>query len=430
MAQPLTLEDGIGRKELVAIQRRFTDLQSQRLQRILEDLLPAQQVFMQVLPLLLHINHPLLPGYVTDETAAGIVDYTPDRETLRAAQRLSRTFRYRRQALKRPLIHALYLIGDNGSLGATRHQGIEVWLCHDATLAEAGLNELERKCERIQEWGRELRLKVEIRMLPVDRVSHHPDSPLAVTSPPLLLEEFYRNGLLLAGLPPLWWLIPPEHEVEYRHYAQMLIARRFVSPQDCLDFGGLEVYSSEELFTAALHRLDEGIDRPYDALLQMLLMERYLRDHPTPSWVSWEMKKAVYAGETGADALDPYLLLYLHLERHLQALGHPHRLELVRRTLYFRSGVCLSRPRNIGWRHRLMRGLTQEWGWDDARLRMLDQRREWKTARVMRERDLLLQELSNAYRLLTSLGRRQADGRTRSTRKLRLLGRKLYARWD
>ena len=38
----------------------------------------------------------------------------------------------------------------------------------------------------------------------------------------LLLDEFYRTGLLVAGRYPVWWLVPAEYEKHYDEYVDKL----------------------------------------------------------------------------------------------------------------------------------------------------------------------------------------------------------------
>ena len=68
----------------------------------------------------------------------------------------------------------------------------------------------------------------------------------------LLLDEFYRSSLLLAGRYPLWWLVPPEHEGNYEEYADELVANRKVDRDDFIDFGGLGDIPANEILGAAV----------------------------------------------------------------------------------------------------------------------------------------------------------------------------------
>ena len=62
--------------DLDQIRRRFLALNDKRLALALAELRPQQQDFPRLLPLLFHVNHPLLPGYVSEhcEDLIGIRD--------------------------------------------------------------------------------------------------------------------------------------------------------------------------------------------------------------------------------------------------------------------------------------------------------------------------------------------------------------------
>lgn len=86
------LSEGIDRQVLYQVRERFLAVNKARLQRAMEGLLPAQQTILNLLALLFHVNDPLLPGYVSDDTPAGVSGYTPDMPTLEAALALAGDF--------------------------------------------------------------------------------------------------------------------------------------------------------------------------------------------------------------------------------------------------------------------------------------------------------------------------------------------------
>ena len=61
----LDIDEGIDRKELARLRGRFLSLNQTRLQRASSALSTRQQLVLRLLPLLFHVNHPLLPGYVS-----------------------------------------------------------------------------------------------------------------------------------------------------------------------------------------------------------------------------------------------------------------------------------------------------------------------------------------------------------------------------
>ncbi|MCU7811099.1 MAG: adenylate cyclase, partial [Candidatus Thiodiazotropha sp. (ex Notomyrtea botanica)] len=107
----ISFDEGISRKDLNTIRQRFQRLHRERLRRIRDELRPSQQEFIDLLPLLFHINHPMLPGFVSSDTPIGIPDYSPSRQALDVAKKLSRSFAYKKRAQRLYHIHGVYLMG-------------------------------------------------------------------------------------------------------------------------------------------------------------------------------------------------------------------------------------------------------------------------------------------------------------------------------
>ncbi len=432
MSNPIDLSEGIGRRDLTQVRRRFMELNRARLDRLVGELRPRQQDYLRLLPLLFHINHPMLPGFVNNETPAGLSGYQPDRDVLTVARGLCRSLQYKPRALRQYPIHALYLMGSVGSIGHTRGSDLDIWLCHSPKLSGEEAALLARKARLLEQWAEELDLEVHFFLMDADKFRSGYVSPLSgessgSTQHRLLLEEFYRSALLLAGRYPLWWLVPPEREADYTGFAGLLLQQRFVDASECLDFGGLGETRGDEFFGSALWQLYKGIYSPYKSVLKILLIEAYAQDFPRPHWLALQVKQSLYQGDIDSDELDAYLLMYRSVESYLQSQKQPQRLELARRCLYFKVGVALSRPqRDADWRVRIMRDLVRRWGWDQSRLRDLDGRNQWKIDRVLSERDSLVQELNRSYRLLSDFASGHADEFTIDPGELNLLGRKLY----
>ena len=434
MVREVYHSDGIGRKDLEQIRRRFTLIQRKRLHRIEQELPPHQQEFINLLPLLFHINHPMLPGFVNTGTPAGIPNFSPTKLLLQTAKKISRSFEYQKRARRRFHIQGLYLIGSIGSVAQTTRSDFDVWLCHDPALKTNALESLKIKSGRIEQWGKSLGLEVHIFIINADTFRNGERECLShessgTTQQRLLLEEFYRTGVLLAGRYPLWWLVPPEEEQNYSDYAQMLMHKRFVDRLDCIDFGGLETLSPDEFFGAAHWQLFKGIESPYKTILKLLLTEAYSQEYPAVRWLCQEAKAEIYAGQDDADELDPYVLLYRRLEQYLDNRGEKSRLELVRRCFYFKVGQKLSKKtagREPSWQQQLIEKLTRQWRWAEGNLTLLDSRESWKIDRVLDERNILVRELTHSFRLLTDFARTYAEADTINPAELSLLGRKLY----
>lgn len=105
-----------------------------------------QQGVLTLLPLFFHVNHPLLPGYVSGSTPAGMSNYEPDANVLTEAQRLTRSFSYKPRHGSNPPrpILGLFLMGSLGTLAQADQSDMDVWVCHGPDLSDDELAELRK----------------------------------------------------------------------------------------------------------------------------------------------------------------------------------------------------------------------------------------------------------------------------------------------
>ncbi len=421
-----------------AIQQRFLALNRERLLRTAVALPQRQRPFIEVLPVLFHINHPALPGFVSKDAPYGIAGYSPPERALAAASRVARTFDYKRRVPLSYDVDAVYLMGSSGTLAYSERSDFDVWLCHREGLPEDVVAVLRRKAEGVAEWAASLDLEVHFYLMSAADVRagrYHGLSEESSGSAQrhLLLDEFYRTALLLAGRQPLWWFVPPEHDGEYREYSSELLRRRFVEPSEVVDLGGLAGVPADEFLGAALWQLYKGISSPYKSLLKILLLESYASEFPEPQLLSQRFKAAVYGGATQLERLDPYALMLEKVETYLQRQGDRERVELARRCLYFKTGQLLSRPRVTGEedpRLAQLRALVEAWRWDDAHVQNLDLRHHWKLERVLEDRQRLVQALTRSYRVLSAFARQHAGAAAISQRDMTILGRRIFAAFE
>lgn len=425
--------------ELRAVRRRFMAINQDRLRRVRESLETRQQVFMQLLPLLFHINHPMLPGYLSNKTPCGISDYAPGKRCIQSARKLARSFNYQRRAQRRYSIHALYMMGSTGTIAYSRASDFDIWICHRPGLPDDEIAALGDKAEGIQSWAESLGLEVHFFLM--DDVSFRDQEHQQLSNENagssqhhLLLDEFYRTGLLIAGRFPVWWLVPPKYEARYNEYVDKLLVNRFIKAGDIVDFGGLSGLPSEEFFGATLWQLYKAVDSPYKSILKILLMEAYANQYPDIELLSMRFKKLVHQADVQLDHLDPYVMMCNTVEEYLFSRREMERLDLARRCFYFKVNEAMSKPdhrRVQSWRREAIRELVNSWGWSQAKLSTLDQRQRWKIKRVLDERHLLVDELTRSYRALSQFGRENDHSEIAiNANDLNLLGRKLYIAFE
>ncbi|OZG74632.1 adenylate cyclase [Hahella sp. CCB-MM4] len=429
--------EGVDRKVLKTLTQRFLSLVECRLQRTRMALTPRQQVVVDLLPLLVHVNHPLLPGYVSRKTPHRLHNYQPDKNVIQQAQRLSRSFNFKESGKKvQADIVSLFLMGSTGSIAHSGSSDLDVWLCYRHGLDAAAIAELEKKARLISEWGEEMGAEIHIFLMDAQefrsgRQQATVDSEDCGTAQHfLLLDEFYRTGIWLGGAYPLWWLIPAGEEMNYLAVAKQLLEKRFVRSSDYIDFGGCGRIPPNEFVGAGMWQLYKGIDSPYKSVLKLVLAEAYANEDGSVPPLCVTFKKAVFDDEMDPDELDPYVMIYRRIEASLSAREEWQRLDLVRRSFYLKVGENLSRlvpAHQKSWRRNIMEKLVAEWGWSDTDIRYLDQRNSWKVDEVMREKRSVVNELTGSYRFLSGYARDKGLAVAISARDIHLLGRKLYA---
>ncbi len=424
--------------EVNSVKRRFLLQNRERLNRTQSSLRERQRDFLDVLGILFHINHPSLPGFVSKNTPAGISDYSPSASGLKSIKRYAKSFMEKQRALLRYEIYSLFLMGSSGTVAYSKKSDFDIWVCHGRDIEPARLDELKQKCAAIEAWAMSFDLEVHFFLVEPESFSKGVHEDMSAESSGtaqhyLLMEEFYRTGLLLAGRYPLWWMVPPEQEGNYYAYVEKLLSKRFIQQHEYIDFGPLPGVPAEEFFGAALWQLYKGIDSPYKSVLKLLMMESYAREYPNVELLCHRFKSEVYKGETDLDHLDPYIMLYMKLEGYLLSQGEDERLALARRCFYFKVNEPLSvAPRRgaYNWRRESIEAIVRAWDWSHAYIEMLDSRSDWKIERVLKERTVLVKALTYSYRLLSEFARNNAQLVTIDQRDLNVLGRKLYAAFE
>ncbi|GGY53138.1 adenylate cyclase [Bacterioplanes sanyensis] len=398
---------------------------------------PRQQLVLNALPLLLHINHPRLPGFIHHKVIAGISQFSATSEQQQALQQLARGISLPRSSYDAKL-HGVYLMGSVGSVAQSSSSDLDVWLCHDEALAQDELAELQDKCALIESWAKQQGCELHIFLMNLSefRQGQHRSAEgedCGSTQHILLLDEFYRSAVWLAGRQPRWWLIPNEYERKAELYWQFLVNEMQVHPEQWLDFGAIPTIPVAEFIGAALWQLSKGLSAPYKALLKLLLNRHYASQYPNIRPLCWDLKDQVHAGNADANECDAYILVLRRISEQLAQEGNQQRIELARRAFYFKAHLRLtqlSRQQSNSWRAQTLNQLTQEWGWNKYQLEDLDQREQWWPTQVAQERHALISEMLSSYRLIANFSQKHSHQVRVSRRDMRLLGNRLYAAFD
>ena len=414
---------------------RFKAINKERLERAYAIVRPNQREFLKLVPLFFHINHPMLPGYISRDTPAGIKCYEPVKSALQVIHKYSKSISYRKPA--KFSINAIYAMGSIGTISHSVESDFDLWLCHEPDLTDVQIKKLEQKARLIEQAAEKLNLEVHLFLINADtfrsgKILELSSESSGTAQHHLLLDEFYRTAVLLEGQFPAWWIVPPEEDHRYTEYMQEVEKKRFFFFREIIDFGEVHAIPPEEFFGASVWQLTKAIDSPYKSMIKLLLIESYMSEHPKMHLLSQQFKEAVYSGVTDIDLLDPYRLMIERLEKYLMEREDKIRLELLYRGFYFKLNLPLTDlpPKTFEWQRVMLNEMVQKWGWSKIDLALLDERRNWKVPQVVKERQLLFDALASSYRALSHFAHELGAESMISAEDLTVLGRKLFAAYD
>lgn len=416
---------------------RFTRLNQARLKRAYQVMTGKQQRVMDMLPLLFHINHKMLPGYVSEQTPAGVYNFQNDDHLISQAKQIAPSFQFSSTIQTKEDIDAIYLMGSCGSVAHSRLSDFDIWLCHRPTLDAEQVSDLQKKANKICKWAEDQGVELYIFVMTAEQFKANKRSGLSgedcgSSQHKLLLDEFYRTGLVIAGKVPLWWFVSPIEDNDYENSIKRLSNSKQFHSGDILDFGSLDVIPQEEFIGAAVWQMYKAINSPYKSMLKILLSEVYASDTQTVP-LAHDFKKYVYQGHLHADELDPYVMIYRRIERYLLAQNDKARLDFIQRCFYAKVGIALSpltRDDIKHWRQQMIRNLCDQWRWGEYKLMELDERINWPIERAIEEQNILIAELQRSYQLLQKLMTQRDISQSIDPREIQILGNKLSAWYD
>ena len=339
----------------------------------------------QTVPFLFQVNKPGVPGYVDSPTPVlGIHGF--DRSGFARLYVES----HPEHSLKEVLVSdskilSLALIGSTGSVGHNRMSDLDYWVTLDkSSLKPSEFRYLKEKTELIEQWAVR-RHKTEVHFFLMDpveiktaRFGALDEESSGEVMPRLVMEEFYRTMLYVAGRLPLWWATPPEFGPdEYEDLAANLknIDLTTFHHLDFIDFGYPVPPKPSEYFGAAMWQAHKSQKDPFKALIKILLIKEQVENDFSLPLLCDLVKKEVLKAIPERMPVDPY---YITIRRVLD-YAREH-LDLVRQAAWFKiqSPWENREPVPGGKKAKLLAELQKEWNWPDERVRDLIGYSRWR----------------------------------------------------
>ncbi len=388
-----------------------------RLARALAILSPLKRDLLRLIPMLFHYHRLDYPGYNGPLTPSGIFNYEPDENELAACHTLG-LVKPSFHIVNHPAIEGIYSMGSMASFGQNPKSDVDVWLVHDRLLSPNECQLLEEKADLLSAWFNNYGLEVNIYLVHPEQFVKNVDSEdefqTAIGSEHsgsaqhwLLLEEFYRSQICLAGKTVAWW---PKAE----------------RSEEYLFLGDVSRIPASEYFGASLWQLYKGLDKPHKALLKVLLLEAYASQYPKTCLVTEQVWQRTVEGDFSA-ANDAYFLLYESIESYLLEQGDLRRLEIVRRCFYLKCGLRLTEETQAkDWRYHKLVALVEDWNWSRSLLETLDHCDDWHCGQLQWFNEQLNELLLGSYQTLLQFASTQKLSKSLKLSELGLLTRKLH----
>lgn len=428
--------------DLNSAKTQVDNLDKLRIKRALDGATSTFQHIFQIIPLLLQVNHIKLPGYA-ENAPSGIADFelsSYQREYLEQqlnSHELAAIFADLQNKTDRTFdaILGLYVMGSIATVSQTYVSDLDIWVCHREDLSLDERERLMDKTDFLQEWAETQGLAINFYLMDQQRFrSFRYAEPLTAENCGsaqymLLLDEFYRSAIRIAGKPLLWLHLLVEDEKNYESEVERLIVNKQINPEDWVDFGGLSAFSANEYFGASLWQLYKGIDSPYKSVIKILLLEAYSKEYPHTLLLSSEFKTRLLTEGATSYHFDAYLAMLERVTPKLLASKEFKRLDFLRRSFYIKATENMANQ-ETNWRYAKLQALTKNWGWSEDVVAELNNRLFWKIKLVKKNHNKLIKFLMLSYRNLVNFARKYHVDAGIMPQDISILTRKLYAAFE
>ena len=301
-----------------------------------------------LLPWMLCVNEPAVPGYVPDmKRGMAVFGAATDQALISRESSFKRLFNIQKSgALLRPstevsFIQGLYTIGSIGTISQTAHSDCDIWVCIDkADFGEIALAHLLEKLHLIKDWM-DANLKIPVYFFLCD-LEDIRNSNFGVTDKEssgsaqrnVLKEEFYRTAMLISGRIPLWWIcFDPDHRIDYPCFSAEYALGAFAD-YDCIDMGPPASVDPDEYFGAALWQFNKSLTHPLKSVMKMLLLEMLL-ESPEENLLCLRFRNAILNQTQDFIFHDPSVFTLDAVFQYSRSV-HPDIFDFIKQCAYLR----------------------------------------------------------------------------------------------
>ncbi len=389
---------------LSLIIERYLRITESRTRRAVACMSPKARHFFAIIPVLLQYNHPILPGFISGNTPHGISDFRLSTYQQDYLDRMCNVGNCDiRSYIDNPAIISLYCMGSTSSVGQSSASDLDIWVCHSHLMNSDDVRKLEQKCGVLSNVAKNQDVEVNFFLVPDNKFrcennasvdSENCGSALHL----LLLEEFYRSSLWMAGKKLVWYLVPEEHDTtteKYDAYVNTLFGDGQIKSGEWFDLGPINHIPVQEFFGSAMWLLYKGVDSPYKAVIKIMLMESYASEYPQVQLIASQIRSRMQQCDDYDLSMDSYYMVYEKICSYLNRNDDTDRRRVVENC--FLMKVADGIDENDGstymqWRINFLNDFVSSCAMDRRTVAHLRNCRNWKIA-----------DVSEAYGMVTKI---------------------------
>ena len=389
-----------------------------------------------LLPWMLSVNDPAVPGYVPNlKRPIAVFGATTDRALFKRESVFKTIFGIKRQgSLLKPstqvsLIQGIYTIGSAGTISQTASSDCDIWICiNKGDFEDNSMDHLSQKIYLIKDWmDVNLKMPVYFFICDIEDIRNSNFGTLDYESSGsaqcnVLKEEFYRTSILISGKIPLWWVcFDPDESIDYQALSTQY-ARGLFDEYDFIDLGPLESVGHDEYFGAALWQFNKALTHPLKSVIKMLLLEMLLISHGE-ELLCHRFRDATLSQQAPFVFHDPSVFTLKAILQYNQG-AHPNSLGFIKQCGYLRHDVKFySKKRTI--REELAKDIFDTYPLTKEQIERLNAFAKWRLLEQLDFGEKIFILLLNIYKRAMAS---QKDVVSKISHKdMTIIGRKLAA---
>lgn len=266
-------------------------------------------VILYLLPWLLSVNRPSVPGFVKDlKESFHVFNIENSRNILKQESIFKKTFNIKeeksliRHSSISMQILGIYTIGSAGTVSQTLRSDCDIWICIDkSAFSGKTLQYLNEKLNLLKDWlDVTLKIPVYFFINDIEAIKQCNFGSLdyecsGSTQKNVLKEEFYRTTILIEGKIPFWWVCyEKDKKIDY----EQVFAENAVSDfgkQNFIDMGDINAVDQNEYFGASLWQFNKSLTHPLKSIIKMLQLKMFL-EAPKEELLCHKLRRAILEG--------------------------------------------------------------------------------------------------------------------------------------